>query len=254
MLIVHRITPVVIALVSAGGAYFLFSFPSFALMIILATLVVSALLFSRLMQWKISQSQFWIFLLVPFFLILSSFLVLLFLEAALHQFILVFVMVGLSYLFAEHVFVYLHLPTTYRPYSIEYLTLIVNLVSIFQLAAAGFAFRLFLQAPLLIVVPLFFISTFLLLRAAFWVGKTDKSRTLLYSFAGTCLFTELFTALMFLPSSFFSNAAILAIVLYVFLGMTRAHFFQKLSKLVFRRYALISILLIVIVIGTARWV
>lgn len=253
MLLVLRIIPFLIGLTMALGAMALFWFPIHLIWVIGASLAILFFLLARLIGWTFGKLDFWLFLSSPFLLAVSAFFLLLFLEGNGLKVLVITLATFLIWLFAENLFAYLHLPRAYQVNALEYLSLVVNVVSVFFFSTALFATRLFLSAPLWIIIPVFVIVVFILSSATLWLCKIEKERLLANAAGGTLIMTELFFVLTFLPGGFFPNAGLLTLFFYLFFGIVRARILNKLNKQILKRYLLIVTLLTFIIILTARW-
>ena len=89
--------------------------------------------------------------------------------------------------------------------------------------------------------------------ATLWASKADVRQARLYAVAGALFVTEMFAAITFLPTGLYTDAALIALAAYVFLGLTRAHFVENLKKATLKRYVVTTMLLLVAVLGTAHW-
>jgi len=253
MLLVLRTFPFLVGLVMALGAMALFWFPAQIIWVIGVALVLLFLLLARLIGWSFNKLDFWLFLSPAFFLAVAAFFLLLFLEGSGMKILVITLATFLIWLFAENLFAFLHLPRAYQVNALEHLSLVVNVVSIYFFSTALFATRLFLSAPLWLLVPIFAVVTFVLAVSTFWICKTEKERLLPNALGGTLLATELFVVLTLLPGGFFPNAALLTLFFYLFLGIVRAKLLNKLNKSILKRYLLTVALLTLIIIFTARW-
>ena len=88
----------------------------------------------------------------------------------------------------------------------------------------------------------------------FWVSKIESAVSTRFAVSGAIILTELYMALSQLPTSYIANAAAFTVMLYLFLGLSRAQVLEKLSKPVMQRYVFISIVLLIVIFGTARWI
>ena len=157
------------------------------------------------------------------------------------------------FFYIEHLFHYLHLPTRYQAYTLEHLSLVLNILTIYFISVVGFGARMFLSIPLWFACVVFFLVAFFVIFDMLWVSKVEAKMAWPYAIAGTVLATEIFAAVSFLPTGFYVNAAILAVFFYLFLGLTRAHFLDALTHTLVRRYLAIASFLFVIIMGTAQW-
>ncbi len=254
MVIIHRATPFAIGLVTAllftavllGWLPVAIGFP--------LLLLLPFLLFSRLCQWSGRTFQFWYFVGTPVVFLLSSIGFLLLLEDSVSRWALAGLAASLLFVFGELVFVYLHLPASYQPYSIEHLSLPMNILSVFFLSATFFGTNLFLQLPLPLLSIAFALVVMFLVFGTLWVSKVSFTQAMPYALAGTLLATQLFAVLTYLPTGYYTNAALLALYFYLFLGCTRAQSLARLSKDVVKRYVIFGALLGAVILGSARWI
>jgi hypothetical protein len=253
MLILHRITPFVIAFVVALGIAAPFWLPLPAFISLAVSLVAAGALLSRLGKWEFATARFWFFVGSPFLLIFSCDALVLFLESDVLKATIGLVTALLVFFFCEHLFTYLHLPAAYRVRAIEHASLVMNIVTFFFAVTSLYGFRLFLSAPLWALATACFIVALFLFSSTLWTCKVERARLLPYALGGAVLSTEMFSVLSYLPSGFFTNAALLSILFYLYLGLSRAFVLGKWSSAVLRRYVAISALLVTVVVGTATW-
>src|SRR5690606_14640371 len=88
------------------------------------------LLLARLLLWEIRRPAFWVFLGTPCLLLLSSLMFFVLLDVgSLGVWALSIVVTLALALYTENLFAFYHLPSTYQAYALEYLTLIMYVVS-----------------------------------------------------------------------------------------------------------------------------
>lgn len=254
MILLHRLSSFVVAGVAAVGFLLLLFTGLHPYLVIVLTALVCALTLARLLDWHIRTFQFWHLWGTPLLLLVSSFGPFLLLENQLSKLGLAVLVVLFLFLFVEHVFSFIHLPMAYQPFTLEYLSGLLHIISVFFLSVLGFGLSLFLQTPLWILSLMFFLVLFFIVYGTLWAGKVDPSRARPYAFAGAVLTTELFAALSFLPTGFYTNAALLALGVYVFLGLSRAHALHKFSKEVLRRYLMVFVVLLLVIALTSQWI
>lgn len=254
MVLIHRLTPFTIGVCSAIAflAAILHWVPVAVAFAVL--LILPFLLFARLCQWQVRSFQFWYLCGTPVLFLAAAFGFLLLLEHSAARFVLVGISSASVFIFAELIFSYIHLPVSYVPYSIEHASLPLNLLSIFFLAAFAFGTNTLIHASLPLLCVVFAVMTMYIVYGTLWVSKVSVEQALPYAVAGTVLATQLFAVLSFLPTGFYTNATLLALYFYVFLGMTRARSLQKLSRTVARRYVGFGVALMIFILTTARWV
>jgi hypothetical protein len=159
----------------------------------------------------------------------------------------------LLWLFAENLFTYFHLSGAYQVNALEYLSLVMSVIEVFFLSTALFALRLFFGFPLWLIVPFFAIVIFVLSAAVLWLCKIEKEKIIAHALGAAAISSEVFLALAFLPGGFFSNAAVLTLIFYLFFGIIRASLLKRLNAKILKRYLLAVGLILILVILTARW-
>jgi hypothetical protein len=254
MIILHRITPFIVLLIGLGAYIpFVFYQSSLGFLSLPVGIVLVGLLLARLLKWEHKTFAFWFFLATPLLLFASSFGSYIFLESALMQWGLALFVAFALFFFAEHIFHYHHLPSRYQPYTLEYLSVIFHVITLFFLSVIGFGGHLFLYLPVWVLGPPLLVISFFMIYGILWVSKVEHENARLFALAGAVLVTELFLVMTFLPIGFYTSATLLTVFFYCFLGLLRAHFSKKLTKDVARRYILISLLLFVMLIASAQW-
>ncbi|MFC1788126.1 hypothetical protein ACFLZY_02820 [Patescibacteria group bacterium] len=254
MILVHRVTPFLVGLITAAGYAALLVLEKNQFGWVLFSVVLVALLLARLIGWQWRNFQFWNLLITPLLFIISGIGVFLFFENQPERIALTVLVPIFVFFFAEHVFAYIHLPTKYQAYAIEHLSLILSIVSIFFVGIIGFGTRLLMITPLYILVPIFFTVSLFVIYGTLWVSKVEHKQARPYALSLSVLVTELFMSMTFLPTGFYTNAAVLALCFYVLLGLTRAHFLNRLTRTVLKRYLILGAVLLVVIVGTAKWI
>ena len=253
MILLYRITPFLIALTTLIG-YGLFVFRIGQPFVVVGlSLIAVVLLFARLLRFHVQEFSFWFFLGIASVFFLSTFGMLVLFETTWVSLVLALLSASLLVLFTEFVFLYTHLPSRYQPFSLEYLTSLLNLLSIFFFSSFAFATRLLIQAPLPFLALLFFLLSFFLVHGMLWVTKAESFRSRLYAFFGAIALTELFICITFFPTGFYTNAAFMTIFSYAFFGITRTEALHKLSPDVVKRYLFTALVLLLVVGVSSKW-
>lgn len=253
MILIHRVSPFVLASALLIGMYFIIFVQKYPVAIAFSIVIFGMIVFARLLRFEIRTFQFWHFVLTPILFLVASLGMIFFLEQELVISGIAIASTALIVLYAEYVFQYIHIPSTYQPYSLEYLSLFLNLLTVFFLSSVGFGSILLLQTSLIAVCVVAFMCFAFVIYGTFWVSKAHDSKIKPYTYGGSILMTELFVAVSFLPSSFYTNAAIMTILFYVFIGLTRAHVLRTLSASVVKRYLIISGVLLIATLLSSQW-
>ncbi len=254
MILLHRFTPAFVGIVTLA-CFLLVSFTSGFLWFALpASLMIVFLSIARLAEWDFRSDVLWNLLATPLLFLVSGFLVLVFLESVSLRVVISLVTSGFLFFFCEHLFTYFHLQSRYQAYALEFTSVLMSVLALFFIGIGFYGFLLFLHLPLWILTIIFIIVSALLVREALWASKVENRQAAVFAVAYGLILGELFLSISFLPTSFIVNSTILAILFYILLGLTRAHFLGKLNPLVIKRYVFIGSLLMFLILGTARWV
>jgi len=253
VILFHRISTILIlALVASGFGILMFWEVHASVAMICFVMVL--LLFGRLLLWEFKRGAFWVFWMSAVAFLGSAVFFYLFLELAAIKLVLAVVVTIALWLYAENLFAFYHLPGSYQAYALEYLSLVIYLLSAFFFTSGAYGAQLFLLLPVWVPALAVFWAVTGAIAGIFWVSKIDNESAGYYAFVGGLLLTELYVVLSFLPTSFMTNAAAFTCFLYLYFGITRAYILERLSRFVFRRYAAVAGLLLFFVFLTARWV
>lgn len=236
---------------AAFAALILSPFLGMKLVVIFGAVLVFA--FARLLLWELRRPAFWVFLGTPMLLWCSSLIFFFFLEDPVSKWIVaVTVTTGIA-LYAENCFTFYHLPSAYQAYALENLSLVLYVLSAFFFTSGAFASQLFLLLPLWIPMLMVFVAVLLATTAVFWVSKIGFETGRPYAVVGAIVMAEFYAVLSTFPTSFVTNAATFAVLLYAFLMLSRANVLETLTKkTVVQSLGFVGVLL-VIILGSARW-
>lgn len=254
MILLHRITTFAIALVVAGIFALLIWSQLAHIGFLIALGVLVFLLFGRLLGWDAKHFSFWVFLGTPMFFLISAVYFFFFLESTEVKIIIGALVTIALWLYAENLFSFYHLPSSYQPYALEYLSLVVYIATAFFFTAAAYATQLFLLLPMWLPAIAVFWAVLFATIGVFWVSKVAPEESVLFAFTGALLLTELYMMLSQLPTGFFVNAAAFSVFLYLYLGLARGHVLHKLTRPVLQRYLTIGAILLIAIFATAKWV
>lgn len=254
MIILHRISTFFVGLVVAVGFILMIYFPFLSLGVIPAVLLLLFVLLARLNEWQVATYRFWNFVGTPIIFAFSGLALFLFFEGSTEKIIMGLVTALGVFLFAEHQFAYLHTPPLYKPYSLENLSLVLNVLTVFFLAAASNGLMIFLNIPLILTGLIFFILNLFVVYNMLWISKVEHSRAIAYALGGAVILSELYAAVSYLPISFYVSAAVITVFFYVYQGLCRAHLLDKLTRPIMVRYVSLGSIIALVVLSTAKWI
>ena len=252
-MVFYRLSPFAVALVSVIGFYLSINDIVAPVVVMTVAVFLCAFIIARLLQWQWRTFQFWHLLGTPILFLFSSFSSFLLLETQLFRLLLAIFTIAIFWLFVEQIFVFIHFPVRYKPFTLEHLSQAIHVLSIFFFSTFGFGLLLFLHVKLWLLCLIFFPILFFIMHSTLWASKIDGRRAREYALSGAILMTELFAAISFLPTGFYTNAAFLALGVYILLGLSRADAMRKLSKEVVLRYVLLFVALVSVVAATSQW-
>lgn len=253
MLVLLRMISWVAALLTLAGFFIAIRFPQATIPLLVILLLLVGLLIGRLVDLPRRSYGFWNFVLTPVVLLFSAEAFFLFLEDIQLERAVGVVTAFLILVYAEHLFYYFHQPSRYRAYTIERMSVACHLATSFLLASTLFGLLIFVHLPLWVLAPVAFLGAVFLSFSTLWVSKVETERAFSFAVVGAVLFTEMFVAISFLSTSHLTDAALLTLFLYLFLGLVRASFMERLTFSVKMRYGVFAVVLFLAVILSAHW-
>jgi len=253
MLLIHRLTPFVIAVVIAAGFILTSMNPLTAPWLLPLMCVTVCFLIWRLAEFRLREGQRWALTSTPMLFVLSASGLFLLAEDGTARLGIVIATTLLTFLYCEHLFRFVHVPAVYQAYGLQNMASVMIVLTFFFLTSVGEALATFVRPPLALLATSAFILIFIVTFNAFWTAKAPRDRSLTYALAGAILFTELFVAVSFFPTAFMTEGALLTILYYVYIGLSRAHVLAKLSRSVVRNYIGVAAIVLIALIATASW-
>lgn len=253
MLIINRFVPVLLALAlfSLGEIFIFYPQSLFAIIVLSASLIFFS--FWQLTGRQIKNSQLWNFLIAPFFLFEGWIFFTVFLEERWIKHLFLIIIVFFLFLFLYNIFNFLYQPLYYRAYSLENISNYLDLLAIWLWYSSFFGLIIFLGlSPGSFVLPIIIIGV-LIYYQNIWVNKIEIKNYWPYLIIVNLLLVEVFLAVSFLPTNFYVNGLILAVVYYVLSGLSRNFILKKLNKIIVVRHLLFGIFILAIGLLTAKW-
>jgi len=253
MKVINRIIPVLIVL----AIFFLFEqllvMPKQIYWLMPLALVLIILSVWQLTGRKLFSPNFWQILSTPLLLFIGALLFFIFLEGQFFKQVFIICLIILFWAFFEVVFLKFHLRTKYQAYSLENIIIHLNLVAIFLIASGFYSLAVFLGFSWLILLIIFIAINVLLNYQLVWTSGKSLIAGLPYIVVITVLISEIFWATIFLPTSIYVSGLIVAVSYYLLSGLVRNWLLEIKEGKVIRRYLLISILALIIILATAKW-
>lgn len=199
----------------------------------------------------LSRIRFFVF---PFLLIGSSFTLLTFLDRALWVFAVVFGTGIMLWLWYESLYLFWQQPQWYQPYTLQRLSsfLYVVLFFIFDLALSGL--YVYLQMRFWGVAAVLAFVCLLLLADAFSLAQMPRAQAFLAAALGAFAAAELFLAVSYLPTHPVVMATLMAVFLYLWLGLGKLWGQNSCTRPQVAPYVAVSASGFLITIVSAFWI
>lgn len=222
--------------------------------LVYAALAITVLIFLGMLAPKqrfLDGAEFWHYIFNPLIFSWSAILLLLFFENIyLKHFFVLGVGIYIIFYF-ENLFYYLSSGKEKNEDNFSRAANIMNVVSIFFLAAGLYGVKTFIQLPIWMLGVIFFGFSGALVYGALWVVKPVFKDIFWDILVVSLIITELFVALNFWPIGFYADGAVLGILYYIMAGIL-VNFLKK-GAAAYKRYLIIGSILLLAVIATAKW-
>lgn len=218
----------------------------------------SLLLIVIISIWQITgrgffKKTFWNFLFTPLLLVASGFILFLLLESVVVKQIFIFGLSLIFYLITYNIRSFLYQAESYQPYALENIYSYVNLLTSFMFYASFFGLYLFLDIPYWLTTIITFLVSLMLIYRTLWANKIEWSQGWLYIIAGGFVLAESFWVISFVPLSYFVAAFILMIIYYLVFSFIRDHLLGKINPRSIKKYIIVSIVSLAVVLITSQW-
>lgn len=157
------------------------------------------------------------------------------------------------YIYFRRVYLYLLKPWAYEVFSIENLSLYVNWLAFFLLAAAAYGLQSFLNLPISYLALIMLAAIVLLIYQIIWANKIEFKAGLFYILISCLILVELFWSISFLPFNYNISGLILAICYYVLIGLVKNYLLDKLEAKKVRMYLILGSASLFLILFTAKW-
>lgn len=253
MKLLNRFIPILIAVFLWILLQQVFRMPSQLYIFILAGFASILLAVWQLMERKLKSERFWRFLILPTLLFLSGIGFLTFLEGRYVQQSFLLILVLMQWVYFEVLTLRYHFRPKYQPHSLENISTHLNLIIVFFSSVALYSLITYLGYSLWWSLLVLLIAVFLLnYELVVTVGVPFRAGRP-FIFAITFITLQIFWIASYLPTSVFVNGMLVTIGYYLSAGLCRNWLMEIWDKSVIKRYAIISILTLVLILLTAKY-
>lgn len=254
MFSVNRLIPILTPLIIFGGLELFFWKPHLIYFIILSLIIIlSAATWLIIGKGLVTVRARWLYLLTPILFLTSNILFILFLESAWVKHFLALVIAIFIAIFLENIFTYIYQHEKYQINSLENISNYLNLTSIFLFNSALFGFLIFLNIALWQLALISLAVSFILTFQTIWVNKIALETAWPHVLILCLILFEIFWTASFLPTAFYVNGLIIATAFYFMNNLMRLHLLRRLNKKVIRRYFVLCVSVIILILVTAKW-
>ncbi|HLD81733.1 MAG TPA: hypothetical protein VJA22_00825 [Patescibacteria group bacterium] len=249
--------PLLFFFVCIGIFEFLYFFPKrlFVLESVAATLVLVSVWRINVLpiKEKFFSASYWHFSLPLLFFVVNSILFSIVLERQLYFHVLALFTAFFSFLYLKYIVIYFRLPLFNDEKALPNISFFLNTSTVFFLSDSLLAFILLLNLDVVLSFLIFLAELWLLSFQTLWVSRINPIKATVYALVITIIFAELFWVFRFLPLDYTIVALIMAGFFHLLLNLS-VFWIQDLweFKLV-RKYIIIGLVLLFVVLGTAQW-
>ncbi|MCF7795344.1 hypothetical protein K9M50_03225 [Patescibacteria group bacterium] len=199
--------------------------------------------------------KFWLTALVLPFLLLnssilySSILTNNFLIQLLYLFFL-----GALFVYLRNLYIYFFKPLKYKAQSLENINFLISFVVVFYSVSGILGLKNFIDLNLWqIMIPIVIILFFTLFQL-FWLHRIKFRNNIIFSIILTLTISEIVYISTFLPHVYSIIGLIIAIVFYASTGLSLLYLSYKLSKIQVKTYLSLSIISLLLIFLSSRWI
>jgi len=193
------------------------------------------------------------FLVAPFVFIITVFGFLMFFENDLIYRFVYLIAAVFIYLYLEQTLNYFYFTNKYQPYTLENLSLYINVLSVFFLTSSIFSSLIFLRLSVIISAIIIYLIIFILTHQISWSNKLIWHDYKIFCVIISLIIAEIFFVVSYLPLNFYVNALLVSIVFYVVVSLSRLFLLRSLDKKNVLEHLIVSSVAVVLILLTAQW-
>ena len=202
---------------------------------------------------QLKNGKFWHLVITPALLLGGGLIFMSFLEGRFFRQFFLLVFAILIWAFLEVIFLKFHFRAKYQTHSLENISTHLNLITIFLVASGFFSLIIFLGVPVSLLIIIFAIVNALLVYQLIKISDVIFVAGWPYILATVVVITEIFWAVSFLPTSVYVNGLIVTIAYYLITGLARNWLLGVRESKIVKRYLLISVISLAMILLSAKW-
>lgn len=252
MRFLFRLIPIILAILSVVTAAIIFIVPALAVWATLLFLIVAAYGIFEMLGRRIRQTDYWCAGTLLVLFLAGSFGFLFYLDGWILRALVIATAAWFVFFYCEQLYRWFYEAGRMPSYTLSVTISIIELLTVFFLTADLLGLRIFLHAPLWLVLAVWpILATAMSTINRFTSGaiRPHLANGILFGL----LFGELFAGILYLPTGYAVGGAFMAIGWYVATGLLRISELNLSLRGPAKRYALVSGFLLIIVSLAARW-
>ena len=218
---------------------------------------LGTLFFNILFVWLAVRAKFNTnflnFLISPFLFLLGGLIFLGFSDSWLVKELVIVFLVTANTVFLYYLITFTYHKYKYKDHSLSNISRIINISSIFFWFAGLFDLQAFLKIPLWLLIVVGYLVAYLTLYQFFSIIKIKFSASKLFILISSVLLLELFYIISWLPLISVAKAILMTSAYYFITSLSRHYIQATLAKTVYLRYSLVTGLIWILTLITARW-
>ncbi|RJR30872.1 hypothetical protein C4569_03750 [Candidatus Parcubacteria bacterium] len=203
---------------------------------------------------KPREKRFFNYYIPPLLYLFGVLSFLLFIEINIIKIAFAFIFSFLIWIFLENLYLSFNQPQKYQLYGFQNFSNYFNLITVFLIYSSFYGYIVFLRVPLWPLLIAVAVVTFLVLEELMWASEINLKRSWLYNLVTVIIIAEGFWTVAFLPSSMYVDGLILTVIYYLLSGVFLNKLLGILDNSVIRRYVIISVIILAVVLMSAKWI
>lgn len=253
MVLLRYVATVVPALAALAALELVFAFPARIGIFVLAFYVVLVAVHAFLGGRESRSPSYWQFAIPPATLFIAGAAYSLLVESPAVRHGLALIVFALLVGVYWNLYIFLYQPVRYQPHSLEHLSILCNLLTVFFGATSLYGLSLYLGLGMPVVAAFTFFGGVILVQQSFWVSKLKFAETAPFLVIIPLFLTELSLGFSGLPVTHTVTGAAFTLAYYALLGVVRRSLRGTWSRRAGWRYAIVTFAGILAVFLTARW-
>ena len=252
-LFLRRINPYLASIIVLGLFLVFPSWSALWYLIVPAAVVIIFISLGHLLKWKLLSHEFFVWLIANCLIVLSCYGFIVFLEVIWVSHLISILVSLLFLLLIKSIYSYLYSPDKYQTRTLENIIGYINLIIVFFGFATAFNILVFLSWPIWPFLALALAAVFVVTLVGFWFNKVPFKKSWFFAVVFSVILTQAFWVFTYLSTSHLVNALVVGALYYLLVNSAMSHLNSTLNKKQLFKYIIISLIVILAVLVTAKW-